>query len=168
MRLMSLLNPFDQLQSISRREIRLLIQGYLLLHFTALGLRIFSYRRWQELFVGESQPRRMNDPEPQLLCAQRTAALVRKAARCAFLPARCLEQSLVLARLLRQQRVPSRLCFGVRKDAGRLQAHAWVECEGIPLAEPMDVQAAFRPMQDAIGSSATHHRSGSKSVGGAE
>jgi hypothetical protein len=146
MRLMSLFDRFDQLQSLSQWEIRLLLQASLLLHVTALGLRIFSYRRWQEMFVSNSPGANARDSARQLDRAQRTAALVRRAARYTLLPARCLEQSLVLARLLRQQRIPSKLCFGVRKEASQLHAHAWVECDGVPLAEPTNVSATFHAL----------------------
>lgn len=47
------------------------------------------------------------------------------------LPASCLRQSLVLRALLARRRVPSRVCLGVRKNEDALDAHAWVECDGV-------------------------------------
>lgn len=40
----------------------------------------------------------------------------------------CLRESLVLYALLRRRGAAPRLCLGVKKDAGRLDAHAWIEC----------------------------------------
>ena len=56
-------------------------------------------------------------------------------ARAAFrlLPIRstCLRESLVLYGLLRRRGSTPRLCVGVRKDAGQLVAHAWIECAAL-------------------------------------
>jgi len=46
-------------------------------------------------------------------------------------PATCLRQSLVLYALLERRGVPSRLCLGVAKQGPALDAHAWIECDGI-------------------------------------
>jgi hypothetical protein len=45
----------------------------------------------------------------------------------------CLRRSLVLTVLLRQRRLPAICCLGVRRDAGELRAHAWVDCGTGPL-----------------------------------
>ncbi|MGH9503143.1 MAG: lasso peptide biosynthesis B2 protein [Terriglobales bacterium] len=44
--------------------------------------------------------------------------------------ATCLTQALVLHILLRREGLPSRIQIGVSKDAGRFDAHAWVESQG--------------------------------------
>ena len=46
-------------------------------------------------------------------------------------PATCLRQSLVLHALLERRAVRSRLCFGVARNGAALDAHAWIECDGI-------------------------------------
>jgi Transglutaminase-like superfamily len=45
----------------------------------------------------------------------------------------CLRESLVLYALLRRRGATPRLCVGVRKDAGQLVAHAWIECAGLTM-----------------------------------
>jgi hypothetical protein len=47
----------------------------------------------------------------------------------------CLRESLVLYVLLRRRGAAPRLCLGVKKDAGRLAAHAWIECAGLPTGD---------------------------------
>lgn len=45
----------------------------------------------------------------------------------------CLEESLTLWHLLRMQGYEAKLRIGVRKSAGKFEAHAWVEHQGIAL-----------------------------------
>jgi hypothetical protein len=46
-------------------------------------------------------------------------------------PTTCLRQSLVLHALLERRAVRSHVCLGVARNGGALDAHAWVECDGI-------------------------------------
>jgi transglutaminase superfamily protein len=66
------------------------------------------------------------------------------------LPATCLRRSLVLYALLRRRSAPAALRFGVRRiperQRQRLEAHAWVECEGMDL-EPAGT--GFLPLEPA-------------------
>jgi hypothetical protein len=58
----------------------------------------------------------------------------------------CLEQSLALWWLLGQQGIPSSVRIGTRKSEEKLEAHAWVECNGVALKEaeePHEHYAAF-------------------------
>jgi hypothetical protein len=47
------------------------------------------------------------------------------------LPATCLRQSLVLHALLTRRGAPSRFRLGVARNRTSLEAHAWVECDGM-------------------------------------
>jgi hypothetical protein len=59
-------------------------------------------------------------------------------------PATCLRQSLVLYGLLKRRGVPSRFCVGVAKRGPALDAHAWIECDGVTLDA---AGARFRELQ---------------------
>lgn len=48
----------------------------------------------------------------------------------------CLDQSLALASLLRDQGVDAILLIGADRQGGQVMSHAWVEVAGAPLAEP--------------------------------
>lgn len=50
---------------------------------------------------------------------------------------RCLVRSLVLTRLLARRGIPARLVIGARARPEFL-AHAWVECDGLPVLQPGD------------------------------
>ncbi len=61
--------------------------------------------------------------------------MVRAAARHGLGNPSCLEESLVLAHLLRRQGIASQLRIGVKKNMLKFEAHAWVECGGVALNE---------------------------------
>ena len=77
---------------------------------------------------------------------ERVARMVRAAARHGCHPRHCLTESLTLWWLLRRRGVEGEIRIGVRKDAGGLDAHAWVEWRGRPLDERADVAEAFAPL----------------------
>lgn len=60
----------------------------------------------------------------------------------------CLEQSLVLYYLLRQQGVPVKYCQGVQ--AHPFAAHAWVEYRGAPISDIAEHVKLFRRMPDQL------------------
>jgi hypothetical protein len=84
-------------------------------------------------------------PLPRLLCSTRAgcnaavdpgrlAWRVDVAAR--YAPgARCLPVALVTGWMLARQGTPATLRVGVARHAGRLTAHAWLECGGRPLRD---------------------------------
>ena len=65
-----------------------------------------------------------------------TAHMVHAADRHGLVHPSCLAKSLTLWWLLGRQGIRSRLRIGVRKENGKLEAHAWVEREGTALNEP--------------------------------
>lgn len=72
------------------------------------------------------------------LTPREIAALVDASA--ALLRIRCLPRSLVLIHLLRDRSGSAEVRFGVARLAeGGLSAHAWVELDGLPLNDSLDV-----------------------------
>ena len=65
-----------------------------------------------------------------------TAHMVNAADRHGLVHPSCLVKSLTLWWLLGQQGIGSQLRVGVRKEGANLEAHAWVEREGMALNEP--------------------------------
>jgi Transglutaminase-like superfamily len=87
-----------------------------------------------------------NGNEDAQYAVQTTCRMVRAGAQYGLIRPSCLVESLTLWYLLRRQSLPATLRIGVRKPAGKFEAHAWVECEGIALnqpAEPHQHYAAF-------------------------
>jgi hypothetical protein len=78
------------------------------------------------------------------------ARLVDAAARRGPYSATCLPRSLTLWWLLRRRGIDSYLRIGVRKAAGRIEAHAWVELRGLVLNDQGDVSQRFAPFDRPI------------------
>jgi hypothetical protein len=125
-------------------EWSILIRAGVLLPATALGLRIFGFNRMRAL-LGKVLPDigcgLSGDGEQRL--AATTVRMVGIAARHGFGRITCLPRSLALWRLLRNQGIAAELRIGVRRDAGRLDAHAWVEHGRLPLNDSSDVAQRY-------------------------
>lgn len=78
--------------------------------------------------------------------------MVRVAAQRGLCRAKCLEQSLVLRWLLWRQGIDARIFFGARKEDEQMQAHAWVEVDGISLDDDNDAHQRFSPFEELAAS----------------
>lgn len=88
------------------------------------------------------------------LAPREIATLVGVAA--SLLQARCLPRSLVLWHFLRDRDTAAEIRLGVTKLAdGSLSAHAWVECEGVPLNDGPDVFERYALLPSLAGRFAT-------------
>lgn len=61
----------------------------------------------------------------------------------------CLPRSLALCSLLRERGYPAEVKIGVRREAGQLLAHAWVELDGEALGETLHPDWQVLPMEQA-------------------
>lgn len=77
------------------------------------------------------------------------ARLVDFASRHHVLPVRCLQRAVVLQGFLVRRGLDTELRIGVRRQQGRMLAHAWLESAGIPLAESPEIAALFLPLAPA-------------------
>ena len=121
-----------------------LVRAFLLLPATALGLRVFGFNRVLALLVRvlpDAGSSRSGDAGQRL--AATTAQLVGIAARRGPLRVTCLPRSLTLWRMLRNQGIDAELRIGVRRVAGLLDAHAWVEHGGLPLNDASNVAEKY-------------------------
>jgi hypothetical protein len=73
----------------------------------------------------------------QLLLGIRLGQIVGKTLGVLPADSRCLVRSLVLTSLLVRRGIQSSLIIGVRSEP-KFEAHAWVECAGMPLLPPGD------------------------------
>jgi len=141
-------NRWRKFWRLSRPERRLFIQALLLLPLSALALRLISFKRLQSFLIHLAPVRK--PWKGMARDALSTPALVRAAARHCPYYTTCLPQSLTLWWLLRRQGIESDLRFGARKEAGQMEAHAWVELDGIPLNDTLDVDQRFKPFERAV------------------
>jgi len=64
--------------------------------------------------------------------------------------ASCLVRSLALVGLMRRRGFAAELRVGVGKTSPRLEAHAWVELDGVPVNDAPDVAARYRPFAGSL------------------
>lgn len=130
-----------------------LLQAALGLPVNAAGLRLIGFRRWGAYLAratgdggrgaaGGRAPERGTSPAG-FLTAQETWRLVQWAVSYGPYAGNCLSRSLTLWWLLRRQGLDSDLRIGVSKLAGRFQAHAWIEYQGIVVNDRPDVRERY-------------------------
>jgi len=136
----SFVRKAGRFRSLRRDERRILLASVALLPIFAVGLRSMGLRRFHRLLQRAVRtPTHAADP-------RRMAAMVNAAARVAPLGATCLTRSLLLQWWLNRWGVASDLRIGVRMtDDGALNAHAWIEREGVPLNDRAGIAADFAP-----------------------
>ena len=112
-----------------------------------LGLRLLGLGRMRALL---HRPGRGDAPAPdaaRLEGARELARRVERAAGFRVYRVPCLARALLLERLLARRGLPAALRIGVRRPgAGRLDAHAWVECGDLCLDPDPRVAERFEPL----------------------
>jgi hypothetical protein len=123
-----------KLRQLSANEWLLLVQAQALLPLTLVGVRIFGVSRWQSVLAKTFA--NLNPYNPATARNIRIATVTRMvgiASHYGILVGNCLERSMVLWCLLANSGIESEIRFGARKQNENLQAHAWVELNGVPL-----------------------------------
>ena len=116
----------------------------LLLPMVDLSLRGFGLRRTQRLLgVDGDDPIATVAPDAAA-SAQRLAQLAAIAGRHGLYANTCLRQALAVQWWLRRRGLSSQLRIGARRTGDTLDAHAWVELGGTPLAQGPDLPPVFR------------------------
>ncbi len=104
-----------------------------------LGKILFLQKRVsvERLVVSFDAPRA---PNPDRIDIGRINWLTRGVLRRLFSSRYCMKRSLILFHYLRKAGREARIVFGVVKESGRLEGHAWVTVNGEPFAEegPVD------------------------------
>ena len=112
-----------------------------------LSLRAIGLRRTQR-WLGLNRPIDPGSPSPSsqaMADAQRLAELAAIAGRRGPLNTTCLRQALAVQWWLRRRGLDPQLRLGARKVGDSLDAHAWVELDGTPLAQDELLHTAFAP-----------------------
>jgi hypothetical protein len=123
---MRLLRAFLQLPAPERRW---LIEVAALLWAIRVGLWLLPFGTLRRLLDGAGRPAASALRADRLPAERIGWALA--AASCGVVRATCLTQALAAQLLLARRGQPAVLRIGVAKDAtGKLEAHAWVECQG--------------------------------------
>ena len=132
------------------------LEAAIALMATSIGLRLAGFRPWKALLVwfAPSRTAAIDSADPRaaaaLDSARAIARLEQAAARRLFFRTNCLEQSLVLWWLLKRRGLDGEMRFGARKEAGRFEAHAWVEVGGVALNNAGEGHLHFVPFEGSI------------------
>jgi hypothetical protein len=144
-------SDWQKLRALSSRERWLLLQAIVLLPVIMLAQRCFGLRpiraALRRFVRAESTVKRDEKPT---LSRDTITRLVQVAANRGIGRPTCLHQSLVLWMLLRRYGFNAELWFGVRREMGTLEAHAWIEHQGNVLNDIDDVGARFASFPVAI------------------
>ena len=142
-------NRFLHFKTLGRSQQLTLLTAWAWLPLFWLGLRVLGLPRFQVWLLKTKTPARSSHaltlPEIQAL-----GEAVNIAARHTPFPATCLARSLLLGWLLHRRGIHSDLRIGVRLIQGALDAHAWVECDGLPVNDRPDVASDFAPFGDPV------------------
>jgi hypothetical protein len=133
--------------ALTGAEKGLFLTAVMLLPLFWLGLRVFGLARFQAWL--ERAPLAARN-SPSVAELSDIGTLVNSAARYAPGPVTCLTRSLLLRWLLRRRGIVSNLRIGVQLTQGRLDAHAWVEYQGVPINDAPDVAERFAAFDEPL------------------
>lgn len=124
-----------------------------MLLFVELWLRVGSFKMLQNFFDTKAEPRPEIGISPIGEAdngdeVDHMARIVSIAGRNHLIKMSCLRRALVLQWLLRRRGIQTQLRFGVRTQGNDLQAHAWLEKDGILISEPELVHERYSTLKE--------------------
>lgn len=143
---------FARFRALGTGQQRMLLVAWTWLPMFWLGLRVLGLSRFRDWLQRPlALPPAGCVPISDIKVIGETVNI---AARHTPFPVTCLTRSLLLNWMLRQRGVSGNLRIGVRLLSGALSAHAWVECDGVPVNDRADVATEFAAFEDAVPASA--------------
>jgi Transglutaminase-like superfamily len=123
--------------ALERSAQNLFLRAIVLLPLVTLSLRWRGFRATQAMLQRFLSDAKMG-PEAARLgkCVAEAAHMLNAADRHGLVHPSCLAKSMTLWWLLGRQGIASHLRIGTRKENEKLEAHAWVERDGVALNEP--------------------------------
>jgi hypothetical protein len=138
---LKLARRWARLRSLDRAQWRVLLASVVLVPSVQLALRARGFGWTARRLAAWSDVERGDARIPEARAAADAVAIV---AGRRLVGARCLGRSLVLWFLLRRRRIDADLVVGAEASRqGVLPAHAWVEVDGKPVNDELDVRARF-------------------------
>jgi len=137
---------FHKVKQLSPFELWVLLQALFLLPLVVLGLRLKGFKSVQSTLANQLPAGGVSIQNNTLSQAHIIARMVKAASVHGLYSATCLPQSLLLSWFLKRRGITADLCFGVNKTETQLEAHAWVEVDGIPVNDTQDVRERYAPL----------------------
>jgi hypothetical protein len=148
---MSPTSRLAQFRRLTRSERTILFAALAILPLAAVGLRLAGLRRMQTVLARcLPRPKSCRAEADVTAQAKQVARMVSVAARHGLYRASCLPTALALQSMLRRRGIEVELRLGVRKTDGWIEAHAWLEHQGLPLIDSPDVREHFGAFDGVI------------------
>lgn len=144
-----MMQRFRRFRRLSGFERGVVLEAAIGLPIACLAVRLLGFRICRAAFAepgGAARNSRFLEADT-LNVAKRIAHLEAVTATNLFFRTSCLEQSLVLCRILRRRGMNAGLRIGARKEASRFEAHAWVEMVGNVVASGGTEHLHFMPFE---------------------
>jgi hypothetical protein len=135
---------------LDRDDRRLAAETAVALLATRVGLRLAGLRRWRERIMRQTPAQVRATTAANLGVGRRIAAIQEAVSRHLPWQPTCLEKSLVLWRQLGRRGIAAELRIGARKEAGRFEAHAWVEIGNVVLNDSGETHMHYAPFDGSI------------------
>lgn len=137
----------NKFMALSLRDRLLFLRLWVLLCGIALLLRLLDYQRTGRLLerLSPSRASREHTTEAGMTYALRLGRLTKIAGRYVPTNGTCLRQALLVWWLLWRKGLPAVLRIGVQKRPAFV-AHAWVELDGLPVNDHVDVGKRLTPL----------------------
>jgi hypothetical protein len=140
---------FRRFSALDPEARKLFLRAAVLLPFVGMSLHTRGYKKTQGWLQKRLEGRNLaaitaGAPDEFV---QKTCRMVRAAEHYGVTRSTCLEESLVLWYLLGRQNISSCIRIGVRRQAGKFEAHAWVEFEGEALNQPEELHRHYAPFE---------------------
>lgn len=147
----SIQNKYGKWTSLNRLERFLLVYALILLPVMRICRRM-GLKRVKKIFLNDS--RVIQEVPGSNISIMETAHMAARIVAIAdahtLCRTSCLDRSLVLCIILNRLGIAGELHVGVRKEAGMLEAHAWVEVNHKVLNDTEDVGKRFLPFSEPL------------------
>lgn len=147
---MGMWNDLQKWGKLSHTDRSVLLFAWLNIPWTAFSLKLQGFKRVHARLHTHSTHAPTTTAVADLEAALHMARLVDIANRKGIYEGNCLARSLTLAQLLQRNGIAFDLKIGVRKNGITLEAHAWLECAGVPINDSADVGKRFLPMEGSL------------------
>ncbi len=128
----------------------LFLQAWIWLLLFDIGLRTCRFLDLKS-FAARLVPRPTRSPEQTERLLGALMIAINRARRNHLYPMTCLRGALALQKMLAERGVASDLRIGVRKEAGQLNAHAWLEYQGKMIGEAEKITEKFSTLEKSAG-----------------
>jgi len=146
-----MLESLQRFSALERPAQLLFLRALAMLPLVALSLRLRGFQPTRATLQKNLSPSVTRvDSDSLSNKAALTAHMVSAADRHGLIHPSCLAKSLTLWRLLGEQGITSRLRIGIRKENGKLEAHAWVERKGVALNDPEERHRHYAAFDAAL------------------